>query len=82
MTDGLMKRGNQDTETHTQKECCVKMKAETRMIHPQAKERQRPANHKKLGKRDDTDSSSEPSKETKSADRLSHSISGPLVLLP
>jgi len=45
----LMKRGNLDRDGHAGR-CHVKMKAEIRVMHLEAKERQRfPANPQKLG---------------------------------
>ena len=60
-----------DTEPHTQGERAVKMKAEIRVMHLQAREHQElPANHQKLGKSPGTDPSSQPSEGTNPADTL------------
>lgn len=64
MTHALVKGGNLDTETDTQGEHHVTMKAEMRVIHLQARECQRwPANHQKLEERHRTDPSSQPRQE-------------------
>ena len=52
--DVLIQRINLDTETDTQRKSSprVVLKAQSRVMHPQAKEQQRlPANHQNLGER-------------------------------
>lgn len=70
MTDVLTKRGHLDVDILTGR-MHVKMKADVGLMHLLAREHHRlPSNHQKLGKRHETNFSSQFSEETNSDDIL------------